>query len=193
VGRRRDDASGPMQVVSGPIGRQRVHFEGPPADRQEIEIERFLAWANSASDDPPSIKAGLAHLWFVTLHPFDDGNGRIARAVGDLFLARADGSPQRFYSLSAQIQRERKAYYDRLERAQKQSLDVTEWLAWFLDTLHRSVDQAQHMLDTVLARTRFWQRVLGLLFGQPARSFYATELIALVGKGPEQCSVKYQG
>jgi len=157
VGGWRHDAIGPMQVVSGPLGRQRVHFEAPPADRLEFETDRFINWANSASNEPPLIKAGLAHLWFVTLHPFDDGNGRIARAVGDLFLARADGSPQRFYSLSAQIQRERKAYYDILERTQKQSLDVTEWLAWFLDTLHRAVDQAQHTLDAVLAKTRFWQ------------------------------------
>ena len=158
VGGWRDDATGPMQVVSGPLGRQRVHFEAPPADRLESETDRFIHWANSASNEPPLIKAGLAHLWFVTLHPFDDGNGRIARAVGDLFLARADGSPQRFYSLSAQIQRERKAYYDILERTQKQSLDVTEWLAWFLETLRRAVDQTQHTLDAVLARTRFWQR-----------------------------------
>jgi Fic family protein len=158
VGGWRDDATGPMQVVSGPLGRQRVHFEAPPADRLESETARFIHWANSASNEPPLIKAGLAHLWFVTLHPFDDGNGRIARAVGDLFLARAEGSPQRFYSLSAQIQRERKAYYDILERTQKQSLDVTEWLAWFLETLHRAVDQTQHTLDAVLARTRFWQR-----------------------------------
>jgi len=158
VGGWRDDATGPMQVVSGPPGRQHVHFEAPSADRLESETARFLAWANSASTEPPVIKAGLAHLWFVTLHPFDDGNGRIARAVGDLFLARADGSPQRFYSLSAQIQRERRAYYDILERTQKASLDVTEWLAWFLDTLHRAVDQAPHMLDAVLAKTRFWQR-----------------------------------
>jgi Fic family protein len=158
VGGWRDDAAGPMQVVSGPPGRQRVHFEAPPADRLESETARFIKWANSASNAPPLIKAGLAHLWFVTLHPFDDGNGRIARAVGDLFLARADGSPQRFYSLSAQIQRERKAYYDILERTQKQSLDVTEWLAWFFQTLHRAVDQAQHTLDAVLAKTRFWQR-----------------------------------
>jgi Fic family protein len=154
----RDDATGPMQVVSGPLGRQRVHFEAPPAEHLESEIDRFLAWANSATYEPPLIKSGLAHLWFVTLHPFDDGNGRIARAVGDLFLARADGSPQRFYSLSAQIQRERKAYYDILERTQRQSLDVTEWLAWFLATLHRAVDQAQHTLDAVLVKTRFWQR-----------------------------------
>ncbi len=158
VGDWRDDTTGPMQVVSGPLGRQRMHFEAPPADRLQSETDRFINWANSASNEPPLIKAGLAHLWFVTLHPFDDGNGRIARAVGDLFLARADGSPQRFYSLSAQIQRERKAYYDILERTQKQSLDVTDWLAWFLETLHRAVDQAQHTLDAVLAKTRFWQR-----------------------------------
>jgi Fic family protein len=147
-----------MQVVSGPIGRQRVHFEAPPADRLEAETSSFLDWLNGASNEPPLLKAGLGHLWFVTLHPFDDGNGRIARAIGDLLLARADGSPQRFYSLSAQIQRERKVYYDILERTQKRSLDVTEWLAWFLDTLHRAVDQAQHTLDSVLTKARFWQR-----------------------------------
>jgi Fic family protein len=104
------------------------------------------------------IKAGLAHLWFVTLHPFDDGNGRIARAIGDLLLARADGSPQRFYSLSAQIQSERNGYYDILERTQRGSLDVTAWLAWFLDALHRAVDNAQHTVDAVLVKTHFWQR-----------------------------------
>ncbi|MEW5992799.1 MAG: Fic family protein [Pseudomonadota bacterium] len=166
VGGWRDDASGPMQVVSGPIGRQRVHFEAPPADRLEVETNRFLEWVNAESGDPPLIKAGLAHLWFVTLHPFDDGNGRIARAIGDLLLARADGSPQRFYSLSAQIQRERKAYYDILERTQKGTLDVSEWLAWFLDALHRTVDQAQHTLDAVLAKARFWQRFAGTPMNQ---------------------------
>ena len=147
-----------MQVVSGAIGRQHVHFEAPPAARLALETRRFLDWLNTSRSEPPLIKAGLGHLWFVTLHPFDDGNGRIARAVGDLLLARADGSPQRFYSLSAQIQRERKAYYDILERTQKGLLDVTEWLAWFLDTLHRAVDDAQHALDAVLVKTRFWQR-----------------------------------
>jgi Fic family protein len=154
----RDDASGPMQVVSGPIGRQRVHFEAPPADRLEAETNRFLDWVNGTSNEPALIKAGLGHLWFVTLHPFDDGNGRIARAIGDLLLARTDGSPQRFYSLSAQIQRERKAYYEILERTQKGTLDVTGWLAWFLDALHRAVDQARHTLDAVLVKARFWQR-----------------------------------
>ena len=158
VGDWRDDATGPMQVVSGPIGRQRVHFEAPPADRLEAEAGRFLDWLNAESNEPPLLKAGLGHLWFVTLHPFDDGNGRIARAIGDLLLARADGSPQRFYSLSAQIQRERKAYYDIMERTQKRSMDATEWLAWFLAALHRAIDQAQHTLDAVLAKVRFWQR-----------------------------------
>jgi len=158
VGAWRDDAGGPMQVVSGPIGRQQVHFEAPPAARLESETRRFLDWMNNGSHEPPLLKAGLGHLWFVTLHPFDDGNGRIARAIGDLLLARADSSPQRFYSLSAQIQRERNAYHDILEQTQKQSMDVTEWLAWFLETLHRAVDQAQHTLDAVLIKPRFWQR-----------------------------------
>ncbi|CAM2174070.1 Fic family protein [Paraburkholderia sacchari] len=157
VGAWRDDASGPMQVVSGPIGRQRVHFEAPPAERLEAETSRFLDWLNGPANDPPLIRAALGHLWFVTLHPFDDGNGRVARAIGDLLLARADGSPQRFYSLSAQIQRERKAYYDILERTQKRSMDVTEWLAWFLDALRRAIDQAQFTLDTVLAKANFWR------------------------------------
>ncbi len=157
----RDDANGAMQVVSGPIHRQRIHYEAPPASRLEEELGRFLAWANAATPEPALVKAGLAHLWFVTLHPFDDGNGRIARAVGDLLLTRADGSPQRFYSLSAQIQRERKDYYDILERTQKGTLDVTEWLAWFLGALHRAVDSAQNTLEAVLGKARFWQRWAG--------------------------------
>lgn len=154
----RDDAGVTMQVVSGPLGRQQVHFQAPPAGRLDHEMVRFLEWINSDSPEPPVLKAGLAHLWFVTLHPFDDGNGRIARAIGDLLLARADGSPQRFYSLSAQIQRERKDYYDILEQTQKGTLEVTAWLAWFLDTLQRAVVHAHHTLDAVLAKTRFWQR-----------------------------------
>lgn len=161
VGNWRDDATGPMQVVSGPIGRQRVHFEAPPADRLDAEARRFFDWANGDSPEPPLLKAGLGHLWFVTLHPFDDGNGRIARAIGDWLLARADGSAQRFYSLSAQIQRERKAYYDILERTQKESMDVTAWLAWFLATLHRAIDQSQRTLDAVLAKSRFWRHWAG--------------------------------
>ena len=158
VGAWRDDAAGPMQVVSGPVHRPRVHYEAPPASRLAAELSRFLDWTNATTSNPALIKAGLAHLWFVSLHPFEDGNGRIARAVGDLLLARADGSPQRFYSLSAQIQCERKAYYDVLESTQKGTLDVTDWLAWFLGALQRAVGSAQHTLDGVLTKARFWQR-----------------------------------
>ncbi len=161
VGAWRDAATGPMQVVSGQGRHQRVHFEAPPAVQLPVEVNRFMDWANAATSEPALIKAGLSHLWLVTLHPFDDGNGRIARAVGDMLLARADGSPQRFYSLSAQIQRERKDYDDVLERTQKSTLDVTEWLLWFLGALHRAVDSAQHTLDDVLVKTRFWQRWAG--------------------------------
>ncbi|ANN70393.1 Fic family protein [Bordetella bronchialis] len=158
----RDDAHGPMQVVSGRVDRHKVHYEAPPAARLPREMTRFLAWMNTASPaEPPLIRAGLGHLWFVTLHPFDDGNGRIARAVGDLLLARADGSPRRFYSLSARIQRERKAYYDILESTQKGSLDITAWLQWFLETLNAAVDQAHGTVDAVLRKARFWQRTPG--------------------------------
>jgi Fic family protein len=158
----RDDAHGPMQVVSGPVGRQKVHYEAPPAERLPAELVRFLGWVNAPDATAPAlIRAGLGHLWFVTLHPFEDGNGRVARAIGDLLLARADGSPQRFYSLSAQIQRERKAYYDILERTQKGTLDVTEWLLWFLRMLDEAVRHAHRSLDAVLDKARFWQRVSG--------------------------------
>lgn len=158
VGNWRDDSTGPMQVVSGSIGREKVHFEAPPANRLAAEMARFLAWLNDTDPKEPAlVRAGLGHLWFVTLHPFDDGNGRIARALGDLLLTRADGSPQRFYSLSAQIQRERNAYYDILERTQKSHLDVTAWLMWFLAALLKAVDQAHTTLDQVLAKAKFWQ------------------------------------
>ena len=158
TGQWRTDADGPMQVISGHGIRRKVHFQAPPADTLPAEIARFLAWANAKTGEPSLIKAGLAHLWFVTLHPFDDGNGRIARAVGDLFLARADGSPQRFYSLSAQIQRERKDYYEVLERTQKGTLDVTGWLMWFLNTLGQAITTAQTTLDAARFKARFWQR-----------------------------------
>ena len=162
VGGWREDANGPMQVVSGPIGRQRVHFEAPPSARLDEEMARFFAWVDSNSGHPGLLKAGIGHLWLVTLHPFDDGNGRLARAVGDLLLARADGAPQRFYSLSAQIQRERKAYYAILERSQKDSGEITEWLAWFLAALHGAIEQAQLNLDAVLAKARTWQSFVGM-------------------------------
>lgn len=163
----RDDARGPMQVVSGPVGRRRVHFEAPPAERLSVEMIAFLAWVNAAHPaEPALVRAGLGHLWFVTLHPFDDGNGRIARAIGDLLLARADGSPQRFYSLSAQIQRERSAYYDTLERTQKGSMDVTEWLSWFLSMLDDALAQAHSALNAVLVKARFWQSVQGMVLNE---------------------------
>ncbi|SAK49531.1 filamentation induced by cAMP protein, Fic [Caballeronia ptereochthonis] len=157
----RDDSHGPLQVVSGPIGRQNVHFEAPPAQSLDEEMTRFLGWANDDSGEPLLLKSGLAHLWFVTLHPFDDGNGRIARAVGDLLLARADHSPQRFYSVSAQIQRERKEYYAILEHTQKGTLDVTQWLIWFLAAVLRAVEHAHRTLDALFVKTRFWQRWAG--------------------------------
>lgn len=178
----RDDATGPMQVVSGPPHRPRVHYQAPPAQALPQAMDRFLAWANAPTPEPALIKAGLAHLWLVTLHPFDDGNGRIARAVGDLFLARADGSAQRFYSLSAQIQRERNAYYDILERTQKGSMDVTAWLAWFLATLHRAVDSAAQMLDAVLLKARFWQRWGGSPFNERQRKVVNRLLDGFEGK-----------
>ena len=156
VGTWRDDAQGPMQVVSGPYGRDHIHFEAPPAASLGRDMIRFLDWLDTDTTHPPLIKAGLGHLWFVTLHPFDDGNGRIARAVGDMLLARADGSPLRFYSLSAQIQKERKTYYDILERTQGGTMEVTSWLAWFLEALERAVNRAQETLDTVLMKARFW-------------------------------------
>lgn len=158
VGDWRDDALGPMQVVSGPIGRRRVHFEAPPATCLDDEMACFLAWVNAPAREPALLRAGLGHLWFITLHPFDDGNGRLARAIADLLLARADGSPQRFYSLSAQILRERKDYYDLLEQTQKGSLEVTPWLAWFLGALRRALDQAQDRVDAVVTKARCWQR-----------------------------------
>ncbi|MDP2760690.1 MAG: Fic family protein [Sideroxyarcus sp.] len=161
VGIYRTDADGPMQVVSGGIGREKVHFEAPPAERLEQEMARFLDWFNQAKGLDPTLKAGLAHLWFVTLHPFEDGNGRIGRAVCDMALARADGSSHRFYGLSAQIQRERKNYYDALEFAQKGTLDVTGWLEWFLDCLLRAILDAGEQTKSVLLKAAFWRHWSG--------------------------------
>jgi len=154
----RDDASGPMQVISGPIGREKVHYTAPPANRLASEMTAFLDWFEQPHQLDPVLKAGLAHLWFITLHPFDDGNGRIARAIGDMALARSEQCPQRFYSLSAQIQQERADYYNILERSQKSGLDVTEWLLWFLACLQRAIAQADATLSAVLAKAKFWER-----------------------------------
>ena len=156
VGQWRDDASGPMQVVSGPIGHRKVHFEAPPAARVPAEMERFLAWFAAPGKIDALLTAGVAHLWFVTIHPFDDGNGRIARAISDLALARSEQSPQRFYSMSAQIRRERETYYAQLERIQKGGLDITPWQEWFLACLHRAIDGSGATLARVLDKARFW-------------------------------------
>jgi len=162
VGAWRDDSLGPMQVVSGPVQRRRVHYEALPAAMLDAEMFEFLCWFNAPRDDDPVITAGIAHLWFVTIHPFDDGNGRIARAVGDMALAWADHCMQRYYSVSAQLQRERKDYYDWLERTQKGTLDVTDWLEWFLGCLLRAVQGAESMLSAVLAKAGFWNRWAGV-------------------------------
>ena len=158
----RDDSSGPMRVVSGPMGRERVHFEAPKADRLAAEMGAFLDWFESKGPIDPVLKAGLAHLWFVTIHPFDDGNGRIARVIADMALARSENSPQRFYSMSAQVRQERKAYYDVLEITQKGTMDVTPWMKWFLGCLGRAIDGAQLTLSVVLGKARFWERVRGV-------------------------------
>ena len=157
VGAWRDDARGPMQVVSGPIGKEKVHYEAPAAPLLEKNMSTFFAWANDTADRTDMVlRAGLAHLWFVTIHPFDDANGRIARAIADWALARSEDSPQRFYSMSAQIRHERKDYYDILEATQKGTLDVTPWMEWFLACLGRAFDGTEVTLSAVLRKARFW-------------------------------------
>jgi len=159
VGMWRDDRDGPMQVLSGPIGRERVHFEAPAAARLEKEMANFLDWFNNGPKVDPVLKAGEAHLWFVTVHPFDDGNGRVARAIADLCLARSEHSAQRFYSMSTQIREERNAYYDILEETQKDGTDITPWQAWFLGCLGRAIGGAETVLGSVLAKAHFWESV----------------------------------
>lgn len=186
VGAWRDDSNGPMRVVSGPVGRERVHFEAPEASRLKGEMKNFLSWFNGsprleqsrrpslsiggAKDLDPVLKASIAHLWFVTLHPFEDGNGRIARAIADMQLARADGSRERFYSMSVQIRQERNAYYDVLEKTQKSTriteaglpagqagIDISAWLEWFLICLNRALDTTENTLDSVFKKAGFWE------------------------------------
>ena len=160
VGAWRTGSAGPMQVVSGPIGREKVHFVAPATNLLDTEMRGFLDWFETAQPDPV-IKAGVAHLWFVTIHPFDDGNGRIARAIADLALARAEGTAQRFYSMSAQIRAERRAYYDMLETTQRGALDITPWLLWFIGCLDRAFEGAERTLANVMGKARFWERLSG--------------------------------
>ena len=166
VGQWRDDSNGPMQVVSGPVGHQQVHYEAPPADRVSSEINKFLHWFEQPDDIDPLIISSLAHLWFVTIHPYDDGNGRIARAIADMALARCEKTNQRFYSMSAQIRIEQKDYYDVLEWTQKGDLDVTQWQDWFLNCLLRAIKGAQDTLSDVLTKARFWERFAKEPFNQ---------------------------
>ncbi len=159
VGEWRTLALGAMQVVSGSSGRKKVHFEAPNAKRLEKEMQMFLDWFNDDHDMDPVLKAGIAHLWFVTIHPFEDGNGRIARAIGDMALARADGIPERFYSLSTQIASERKEYYDQLEKQQRSTPDITIWLEWFLDCLGRAISNAETTLGNVIFKAKLWEKI----------------------------------
>ncbi|KAA3596816.1 MAG: Fic family protein [Calditrichaeota bacterium] len=156
VGKWRDDSKGPMQVVSGAMGKEKVHFQAPNASTLETEMKNFISWFNKKDEIDLVLKAGIAHLWFVTIHPFEDGNGRIARALADLLLARADGIPQRFYSLSSQIQKERKKYYEILEKTQKGNLEITEWLEWFLNCFLNSLKASEEVLSKVIFKHNFW-------------------------------------
>jgi Fic family protein len=154
----RDDRDGPMQVVSGPMGRETLHYEAPPADRVDEEMQKFLAWFEKPGDTHPLLVAGLAHLWFVTIHPFDDGNGRIARAIADMALARSEKTRQRFYSMSSQIRQDRKNYYHTLAWTQKGDMDITRWQEWFLECLQRSIEGSKETLHAVMVKARFWDR-----------------------------------
>ncbi len=157
VGGWRDDKSDPMQVVSGPMGREKMHYRAPEAKRVPEEMRAFLKWFNGPESADPVLKAGLAHLWFVTIHPFEDGNGRMARAIADRTLALSEKSSQRFYSMSAQIRLERKVYYNLLEKTQKGDLDITPWLEWFLGCLDRAIDGAEHILAGIFLKAHFWE------------------------------------
>jgi Fic family protein len=178
----RTDANGPMQVVSGGYGRETIHFEAPAHERVPREMERFLAWFNHAPNEDPVITSALAHFWFVTIHPFDDGNGRIARAIADLQLARSEKTPHRFYSMSAQIRADRADYYHVLERCQRGSLDITLWIDWYLRCLQRAIASSAATLDAVLAKARFWNAHAGKPFNSRQRQMLNQLLDGFEGK-----------
>ncbi len=170
VGSWRNKSSGPMQVVSGPYGYEKVHYEAPSHDRLAGEMEAFFAWFNKEKETDLVIKAALAHFWFVTIHPFEDGNGRIGRAIADMLLARSEGSPQRFYSLSSQIESEREDYYNILETCQKGSLDISGWIEWFLNCLKRAIDNSEQTLQDILGKSDFWKKHSDKSFNERQRS-----------------------
>jgi len=183
VGAWRGDAAGPMQVVSGAVGKEKVHYEAPAAARLPGEMSAFFEWANSADQKTNAVlRAALAHLWFVTIHPFDDGNGRIARAIADWQLARSENSAQRFYSMSAQIRAERKDYYSILERTQKGPLDVTPWMDWFLGCLGRSFDGTEATLAAVMRKGRFWEHLAHISINDRQRAILNRLLDGFEGK-----------
>lgn len=183
VGAWRDESSGQMQVVSGDYGHERVHFEAPAASRLDIEMNGFLDWFNNPEETTdPVLKAGIAHLWFVTIHPFEDGNGRIGRAIADMALARSEKSAQRFYSMSSQIRKERRRYYDYLEDTQKGDLDITNHLEWFLDCLDRALDNAELELADILRKARFWETNAGVSFNDRQRDMINRLFDGFIGK-----------
>jgi len=185
VGKWRTEESGTMRVVSGAIGHERTHFEAPEAKRLDKEMAAFLKWVEDKAVESmvdPVLRAAIAHLWFVTIHPFEDGNGRIGRAIIDMMLARAEKSAQRFYSMSAQIRKERGKYYDYLEDAQKGDLDITEHLEWFLDCMERAFDGAETILQDVLRKARFWERHSGEAFNVRQRNILNRLMEGFEGK-----------
>jgi len=182
VGGWRTARSGDMQVISGAMGRETVHFEAPRHDRVPMEMQRFMGWLNTEAGMDPVLKSALAHFWFVTIHPFEDGNGRLARAIADGMLARSEGASQRFYSMSSQIQRERSEYYLVLESCQKGGLDVTEWLEWFLGCMERAMEASEDMLADVLRKARFWGRHAGATFNDRQRKVLNRVLDGFEGK-----------
>jgi Fic family protein len=178
----RDDAKGPMRVISGPIGREWVHYEAPAAERIGDEMQVWVDWLNRDAGSDPVMKAAIAHLWFLTIHPFEDGNGRIARAVTDMLLARSDNTSQRFYSMSAQIRQERDAYYTILEKTQKGDLDISGWLTWFLDCLGRALEGTETLLESVFAKAKFWETHAGQRLNERQRLILNKLLDGFEGK-----------
>ena len=177
VGNWREDSKSPMQVVSGPMGKETVHFEAPAATILQGEMDQFLNWVNRSNGNDPVLNAAISHLWFITIHPFEDGNGRIARAITDMMLCRAENKTQRFYSMSSQIKEQKKQYYDILESTQKGTLDITEWLVWFLECLRNAIDSSSTIVEKIMAKHKFWNehksiplnerqiKIIELLFG----------------------------
>ena len=166
VGAYRDDKNGTMQVVSGPIGHEKVHYEAPPASELKNQMKKFIDYINQDNNTDLVIKAGIVHLWFVILHPFEDGNGRIARALTDMILARSENTSSRFYSMSSQIKNVRKSYYEILELTQKESLDITLWLKWFLENMSLSIDNSETLLNDILFKTNFWNKNKAIIFSK---------------------------